>query len=241
MIDSTNIRLYVFVILQYKRFCLYLLNKNYRRKLNRLRMSVEDWRVNMYKWESYCFIDFRFSVSSRVKRKLEIDWIEECWRVVREEFQESCVDKVEEDERVSESCVDRVEEGERVSESDFDEVKEDERVSEDDVDEIEECERIVCKEFQDERIVHVHFFVVVLVIRNFFFVLRLDLLISKSCSCSVLITSMSKDSKGTYWKSLTVNNTLCSVFLCSFSALISTTLRQKKSSSTIRSNVRCVW
>ncbi len=227
MIDSTNIRLYVFVILQYKRFCLYLPNKNYRRKLNRLRTSVEDWRVNIYKWESCCFIDFRFSVSSRVKRKLGVDRIEECRRVVREEFQEICLD--------------RVEEGERVSESGFDEVEEGERVSEDGVDEVEECERIVRKEFQGERIVHVQFFVVVLVIRDVFFVLRLDLLISKSCSCSVLITSMSKDSKDTCWKSLTVDNKLCSVFLCQFSALISTTLRQEKSSSTMRSNVRCVW
>lgn len=227
MVDSTNIRLYVFVILQYKRFCLYLLNKNYRRKFKRLRTSVEDWRVNIYKWESCCFTDFRFSVSSRVKRELEIDWIEECRRVVREEFQESCVDRVEEDGRIPENGFDGVEEGERIPE--------------DSVDRIEECERIVRKEFQGGRIVHVQFFVVVLVVKNVFFVLRLDLLISKSCSCSVLITSMNKGSKGTCWKSLTVNNKLCSVFLCSFSALISTTLRQKKSSPTMRSNVRCVW
>jgi len=142
----------------------------------------------------------KFSVSFKVKRELEINRIEKCQRVIHERFQEICLDKIEEDERVSES--------------DFNEIEEDERISEDDVNEIEECERIIHKEFQDERIMHVQFFVVVLVIRNVFFVLRLNLLISKSCSCFVFITSMNKDSKDTCWKSLTVNNKLCFVFLC---------------------------
>lgn len=211
MINSMNIRLYIFIILQYKRFCLYLLNKNYRKKLNCFRMLVEDWRLNIYKWKSCRFINFKFSVSSKVKKELEINRIKKCQRVIYKRFQEICLNKIKEDEIVSES--------------DFNKIEEDERISEDDVNKIEECERIIYKEFQDERIIHVQFFVVVLVIRNVFFILRLNLLISKSCSCFVFITSMNKDLKDTCWKSLTVNNKLCSVFLCQFSALISTTLR----------------
>ncbi len=84
MVDSTDTRPYVFAILQYKRSCLYLLNKDYRRKLNRLRTPVEDWRVDIYKWESCCFTGFRFSVPSRVKRELGVDWIGECRRVVQD-------------------------------------------------------------------------------------------------------------------------------------------------------------
>ncbi len=227
MVDSTDTRPYVFAILQYKRSCLYLPNKDYRRKPNRLRTSVEDWRVDIYKWESCCFTGFRFSVPSRVKRELGVDRIGECRRVVREGFQEICLG--------------RVGEGGRVPESGFGGVGEGGRVPEDGVGGVGECGRIVRKEFQGGRIVHVQFFVVVLVIRDVFFVLRLDLLIPKSCSCSVLITSVGKGSKGTCWKGLTVDNKLCPVFLCQFSALISTTLRQEKSSPTMRSNVRCVW
>lgn len=67
-----------------------------------------------------------------------------------------------------ESCVGRVGEGGRVPESGFGGVGEGGRVPEDGVDGVGECERIVRKEFQGGRIVHVHFFVVVLVIRDVF-------------------------------------------------------------------------
>lgn len=172
MVDSTDTRPYVFAILQYKRSCLYLPNKDYRRKPNRLRTPVEDWRVDIYKRESCCFTGFRFSVPSRVKRELGVDWIGECRRVVREGFQEGCVGGVGE--------------GGRVPESGFRGVREGGRVPEDGVGGVGECGRIV----------HVQFFVVVSVMRDVFFVLRLDLLVPKSCSCSVPITSVGKGSEG---------------------------------------------
>lgn len=96
-------------------------------------MSVEDRRMNIYKWESCCFIDFKFSVSFKIKKKLKVDWIKECWRIIREKFQKSCVNKIKKNERVSKS--------------NFNEIKEDERIAENKVNEIEECERIIYKKF----------------------------------------------------------------------------------------------